>query len=139
MFTPRRAALVLAMLLLGCGATPSRVLAPPTSSPPSARDVVMALSMYDDVVPADPSCASVADEGATLGAIEAHLLGQIADAQRDGDTARLIVICEGEHMPWSCTFGARVEAEDPWDYRITFMVDSDGAIDETTIRCPGTG
>src|SRR5690349_15918696 len=62
----RHASFLFAAIILGCGAPPARVLSPPGASPPSSRDVVMALAAYDQVVPADPSCASVAEADATL-------------------------------------------------------------------------
>ena len=132
----------LAFALVGCGSSSANTaprLRPPISTPPSPRDAIAALGAHADVEATDLSCASVADGDITLGGIEAHLLGQLA--QEDGeDEASLIAGCSGEHAPWSCEVGVRIVAGgDPWDYRITFNLDASGAIDPASIRCPGTG
>lgn len=138
----KRFGLVLALAALGCGTTPehTRRLYAPLSSPPSARDALASLRAYEDVEATDISCASVANGDITLGGIEAHLLGQLAEAQAEGDEASIVAHCEGDAAPWSCEVGARIVVEgDPWDYRITFTLSADGAIDPASIRCPGTG
>jgi hypothetical protein len=152
----RSTALVLALSVSGCGATraadpapsetpvataaPAVSLVPPRDSPPSARDVFAALGAHSSMVPSDESCATVADGGdRTLGAIEAHLLGVLADAQRDGDPATATASCEAAGPPWRCSLEVRVTAEDPWAYGISFALGADGAIDPASITCPGTG
>ena len=133
--------MLLAAIAIGCGSSSAhpRALRPPLSTPPSPRDAIAALGAHADIEATDLSCASVADGDITLGGIEAHLLGQLA--QEDGeDEASLIAGCSGEHAPWSCEVGVRIVAGgDPWDYRITFNLDASGAIDPASIRCPGTG
>jgi hypothetical protein len=138
----RRLLVVLALATFGCGSSavaPARALRAPLSTPPSPRDALAALGAHADVQATDLSCESVANGDITLGGIEAHLLGQLAEADSE-DEASLIARCEGEQAPWSCEVGARIVAEgDPWDYRITFSLSADGAIDPASIRCPGTG
>lgn len=132
--------MLLAAIAMGCGSSAAHPrLRAPLSTPPSARDAIAALGAHADVEATDVSCASVADGDITLGGIEAHLLGQLAEANASEDPATLIAGCEGAQAPWSCVVGVRIAIDDPWDYRITFNLDASGAIDPASIRCPGTG
>ena len=134
--------IALALVSVGCASAsaPARTLRAPLSTPPSARDAIAALSAYANFETTDLSCQSVANGDLTVGGIEAHLMGQLAEAQAEGGAASLIARCEGAHAPWRCVVGVRVENEEsPWDYRITFNLDASGLIDTASIRCPGTG
>ncbi len=130
-------ALLFSAMLVGCGAAPS--LVPPRNAPPSSRDALLALAANGALDPSDPSCSGVTGDldDETLRTIEAHLLGQLADAESDGDTGHLAVSCTGSEAPWSCTLDVRIEGEDPWHYGITFRLDAAGAIDAGSVRCPG--
>jgi hypothetical protein len=126
------------LLLVACGASTS-VPTPPQHTPPSARDVMLALSAHADLDPPDESCTHVTGDldHETLGVIEAHLLAQAAEAQAEGETATTTVSCEAAGPPWRCLFEVRIDAEDPWRYGISFSLDAAGAIDPASITCPG--
>ena len=130
--------LAIAVSLAACGGAPARVLHAP-GSPPSERDVLLALSAHADLDPAHESCTSVTGDldAETLGVIEAHLLAQLADAQAEGDDATLTITCAPEGPPHRCSMEVRVEGEDPWHYAIVFDLDASGRIDPASITCPG--
>lgn len=126
-----------ALVLASCGG--GRTLVPPGTAPPSSRDALRAIEAHADVDPPDPSCTNIPGDlsGETLGAIETHLLAQLADAQAGGDPARLTVACDPAGPPWRCRFEVSIETEDPWRYAIVFTLDAVGAIDASSITCPG--
>lgn len=121
-------------------ASPAPASTAPRSTPPDARDVFAAIGAHRAIVPTDPSCASVTGDPAdvSLGAIEAHLLGQLAEAQAEGDPAVLLASCEAGGPPFRCALEVRIDADgDPWRYGIAFELAATGAIDPASIRCPG--
>jgi hypothetical protein len=122
---------VLVLALAACSA--------PAREAPGAAEITEAIVRHEALRPSDPSCAGVAGDRVTLGAIHAHLAEQLAQAQASGDEHSIAARCEGAG-PWRCSWIVRVVADgDPWDYGIEFQLAADGSIDPSTIRCPGSG
>jgi hypothetical protein len=91
------------------------------------------------------SCRGVTGDprDATLGDYVAHLLAQAANfggEEGDGAAASLAVTC-GAAAPENarCRLSVRVEAEDPWEYGVEFLLSREGVIDPVSITCPGVG
>jgi hypothetical protein len=80
---------------------------------------------------------------ATLGDYVAHLLAQAADASGadgDGSAASLTATCEAADPAHArCRLTVRVDAEDPWEYGVVFLVSREGIIDAGSLTCPGVG
>ena len=129
--------LVLATTACGGGTAAPARFAP--ASPPTSRDVLLALSAHAAIDPADESCTHLTGDldAETIGVIEAHLLAQLADAQAAGDPARLTIVCEPSDPPYRCGMEVRIEGDDPWHYAIRFELDESGAIDPASVTCPG--
>jgi hypothetical protein len=69
------------------------------------------------------------------------LLAQKALAEVDALPSSFRASCKAESATRSavCRLVVRVGGEDPWEYGLDFELDRDGAIDASTIVCPGVG
>ncbi len=135
----RAAGIVLVLGTSACGAGAASPARSAPSSPPTSRDVLLALSANAALDPTDESCTHLTGDldTETIGVIEAHLLAQLADAQAAGDPARLTIACEPSGPPYRCAMEVRIEGEDPWHYAIQLELDASGGVDPASITCPG--
>jgi hypothetical protein len=118
---------------------------PPRDWPPSSRDALDALLRHASVPLRHESCRGVTGDprDGTLGDYVAHLLHQAAThpgEEGDGAAASLAVTCgTTDFADARCRMSVRVEANDPWEYGVEFLLSREGVVDPASITCPGVG